>query len=242
MRTQLAGLTTLALGLAVGLGASAQTKDTDKDKGTARHMTVHGVIASVTVEGELAIDYKAKKAVEAEMTFLTIIGSPRGERRDGDNAARNNDREARKDNREARKGDREARKGDREAGNRDNRRAERRRHNVYVVWLTPRTQFRDAEAGDNKDKSKDNALTLDDLEVGDRVEVTFNVRDETNTGGQNQTEEIRRKHGRHRTYFGDATSISLLAEPGADRDRNRDNADRDRNRDNQNKDQAKEKK
>lgn len=230
MRTQLAGLTTLALGLALGLGASAQTRDNDKDKdkGTAKQMTVHGVIASVTVEGELAIDYKAKKAVEAEMTFVTIIGSPRGERRDGDNAARNNDR------------DNAARKGNREAGDRDNRRAERRRHNVYVVWLTPKTQFRDAEAGDNKDKDK--ALTLNDLEVGDRVEVTFNVRDETNAGAQNQTEEIRRKHGRHRTYFGDATSISLLAEPGADRDRNRDNADRNRNRDNESKDQAKEKK
>jgi hypothetical protein len=76
--------------------------------------------------------------------------------------------------------------------------------------------------------------------VGDRVEVTFNVRDETTTGGaQNQNNEIRRKHGRHRTYFGDATSITLLSEPGResasdnapspDRDRDR---DRDRDEDN----------
>lgn len=219
MRTRLASLTTLALGLAVGLGASAQTKDSDKDKGNAKQMTVHGVIAGVTVEGELAIDYKAKKAIEADMTFLTIIGSPRGERRDGDNAARDRDRDR-----------------NREASNRDNRRAERHRHNVYVVWLTPKTQFRDAETGDSKDKSK--AVTVNDLEVGDRVEVTFNVRDETNAGAQNQTEEIRRKHGRHRTYYGDATSITLLAEPAADRARP---SDRDREKNDKDNDKAKNK-
>lgn len=232
METRLVSLTALVLGLAMGPSASAQTKDKtpgkDSDRNTGKQQqTIRGVIAGVTVEGELAIDYKSNKAMEAEMTYLTIVGHPRGMRmrRDADASARSNDRD---DN----KGDRD-RRGDRGS-------ASRRRMNVYVVWITPRTEFRDAEdrgrrrSDSNKDNDNQGGLTLNDLEVGDRVEVTFNVRDELNTGGaQNQRNEIRRKHGRHRTYFGDATSIVLLSEPRRDRDQCRDqDRDRDRHQDN----------
>ncbi len=228
MMTRFTSLATVFLGLAVGLSASAQTRDSDQDKNknqnqnqnqgsnqnATRQQAIRGVIASVTVEGELSIDYRTRRAVETEMTFLTVIGSPRGEEREQAAGSRANDRDA---------------------GNRENRQAERRRHNVYIIAVTPRTQFRDAE-NDNKSNAQRQALTLADLEVGDRVEVTLNVRNETNNT-QNQTEEMRRKHGRHRTYFGDAAMINLLSEPAsdnarsADRDRDQNDRDRDKNKD-----------
>jgi hypothetical protein len=225
MMTRFASLATVFLGLAVGLSASAQTRDRDQEKNqnqsqgsnqnASKQQTIHGVIAAVTVEGELAIDYRNRRAVETDMTFLTVIGSPRAEDRGAAAGARANDRDA---------------------NNRENRQAERRRHNVYVIAITPRTQFRDAE-NDNKSQAGRQALTLADLEVGDRVEVTLNVRNETNTA-QQQTEEMRRKHGRHRTYFGDAVTITLRSEPASDNARS---ADRDRGRDQNDRDQAKKK-
>ena len=62
MRTRLASLTGLVLGLVMGLSASAQTQDTttgkDSDRNAGKQQTIRGVIAGVTVEGELAIDYR----------------------------------------------------------------------------------------------------------------------------------------------------------------------------------------
>jgi len=70
-------------------------------------------------------------------------------------------------------------------------------------------------------------LTVDALEVGDRVEVRFVQR--SAAGGNANQQLANSKHGRHRTYFGEAVAVTILSEPGQN-DRDRD-SDRDRNRD-----------
>jgi hypothetical protein len=230
MRTFGAGLTTLALGLATCLGASAQV-ESQKNRDEANQnqntrgetKTIRGVIGAVTVEGETLVDQRTHRAVVAEATLVTVVGSKMGRRgaRDGDNAARDRDENDRKDR-------------DREAS------SNRGRHNVYVVLLTPKTQIRKAgarETGGDRDnpdakRADDNANLEDDvLEVGDRVELTFVQK---SSAGDNP-DSINRKHGRHRTYFGVAVSINILSEPDqADRNRDSDrgsNANRDRDRD-----------
>ena len=234
MRTSLAGL---ALALVAVLGPNAQAQNANananrnNDRDAGKQETVRGVIAGVTVAGETAIDYATHRAVTAEMTYLTIVGSPvrdsgsQDRDRDGANARNNDDR------------------------NRDNNNASadnnRRRHNVYVIWMTPRTEIRDATSRDgnananannndrnqNQREAQGKPVTLDTLEVGDTVRVTFTRREFSQSGGQNQNQAQANRHGRHRTYFGDANSLTILAEPGRQRDGNRSSNDRDRDDD-----------
>jgi len=188
------------------------------------------VIGGVTVEGETAIDFRTNRAVLVESSYLTIVGSEvdQGRQRDRDQANRKNDQNE-SNSREA---------GDRQAS------ADHHRHNVYLVWITPRTEIRRAAArrgdGDRDAQSNErqnqntadasrntSAVSFDLLEVGDRVEVRFHPR---NTASENQN-SMNRRHGRHRTYFGDASAITILSEPGQyDRDRDR-TGDRDGDRD-----------
>ncbi len=252
MRTLCAGVATVALGLATCLSASAQVGNQNQNQNrnpNERNQSnqsnqgdmrvIRGVVAAVTVEGETAIDYRTNRAVLVESSYLTIVGSEvnQGRQRDRDDADRKNDQN-----------DRNARDaGDRQAS------SDRQRHNVYVVWMTPRTEVRMANArrgdGDrdaqNNDQRNQNAnaaananatpVSFENLEVGDRVEVRFNPR---NTASETQN-TANRRHGRHRTYYGDATAITILAEP-AQNDRNRDsNRDRDRDRNNQESDRNK---
>lgn len=241
MRTLYAGVATVALGLATCLSASAQENRTQNRNANDRNQSnqgdtkvIHGVIAGVTVAGETAIDSRTNRAVMVESTYLTIVGSEanQGRQRDRDEADRKNDQ----DDRNARDA------GDRQAS------SDRHRHNVYMVWMTPRTEVRmanNARRGDgerdgqNNDQRNQNTnaaasanaspVSIETLELGDRVEVRFNAR---NTASENQN-SANRRHGRHRTYYGDATTITILAEPGQN-DRNRDsNRDRDRDRNNQ---------
>src|SRR5262249_36263145 len=52
---------------------------------------------------------------------------------------------------------------------------------------------------------------LDQLEVGDHVEIQFNRRDESGEGHvAHQSERMRGKHGRHRTHVGYATEVTIL--------------------------------
>jgi hypothetical protein len=204
-----------ALAVAPGL-ARAQARNGagggEQDRDAGKRVTVRGVIAAVAVEGETVIDYATRRAAVAEAAHLTIIGSP------VDDKGRDKDRD--KDNDQARSRDDRSGSG-------------RQRHNIYVVWLTPTTEIRDATgtSGGDRDKGKpgSNRAAFDKLEVGDRVEVTFVRRDLSGTGGGDAQA---RRHGRHRTYFGDAVSITILAEPtpSGDADRSRP-GDRDDDRD-----------
>jgi len=228
MRTLSVGVAPLALGLALCLSASAQAQDrntNDRNQGNdSETRTIRGIIAGVTVAGETAVDFRTNRAVLVESSYLTIVGSEGNadQRRDQDRADRRDDQNER---------------NDREAGDRQ-RSADHQRHNVYNVWMTPQTEIR--KAGDRRrdgDRDAQNnpnagaasrnatAMPFEALEVGDRVEVRFKPR---NTASGNQT-NANRRHGRHRTYFGDASVITILAGPGQN-DRDRDsNPDRDRN-------------
>jgi hypothetical protein len=98
----------------------------------------------------------------------------------------------------------------------------RKRHNVYVVWLTPQTKICESNAqserpgaGQTQSLGDKREVALDQLEVGDHVEVQFTRREDSGASQSvHQTEAMRRTHGRHRTYVGHAASITILPEMG----------------------------
>jgi hypothetical protein len=180
----------LALALCAGASAQDSNKGAQDNKGDRKAVethTIRGVIAGVTVEGELAVDYQNRRAVEAEATLLTIVGSPV---REGHDAKATDDQN--KDG--------------------DRAKAGHHRHNLYVMILSPRTEVRDARKGDDKNGSPS---TLDAIEIGERVEVRFSPRDDNRSGG-NADQARRAKHGRHRTHFGDAQTVTVLPQSADD--------------------------
>lgn len=209
-------LTGLTLGLATLAGPSAPAQTGDRD--AAKRETVRGVIAGVTVEGETAIDFVTRRAQVVEVSYLTVIGSPVTS------------------STQARTGQSQG-QGRNQAGDQGSQ--GRSRHNVYIVFLTPQTQIRDASSsgsgqGQAQGQAQAAPTTFDKIEVGDRVEVTFVRRDLSATGGDDGHAQKARRHGRHRTAFGDAVSITILAPPdrGGGHDRTpRSDQDRDRDDD-----------
>jgi len=161
MRTLFHGLTTLALGLAACLDASAQTANqnqnqtrdqnqntTNQNQNTTNQnqnnqnnqgerKVLRGVIAGVTVEGEVAIDYRTNRAATAEMTYLTIVGSESSRDRDrDDNAARNRDQD---DRDQARNRDQNDRNDRDQARNRDQNDRDRGNQNDNDRRASPAT-------------------------------------------------------------------------------------------------------
>ncbi len=143
----------------------------DQARTPAEGETIRGVVAAITVEGEAILDYRTNTAARAEAGFLTIVGSPH----------------------EAWAGN----AGNRSATATDNERAgatssNKKRHNVYIAWLTPRTKVCEANddssgrtdtnraanagAAGSSDKKE---CTLDQLEVGDHVEIKFSPGEST---------------------------------------------------------------
>ena len=54
-------------------------------------------------------------------------------------------------------------------------------------------------------------VTLDQLEVGDRVEVQFTPEEDSAAHNNvHQSQQMRQKHGRHRTHVGYATAITIM--------------------------------
>ena len=207
-------LTALVLGLAtcqVGWAGDDQDKDKKADKADNSAMkmeTVRGVVAGVTVEGETAVDYDSGRAVTVEAAYLTVVGSPRMMDKDKADDDKDDDKA----------------KGDKSGSSMG-------RQNVYRVWLSPRTKVCECsdDSGD-KDKMKD--VALDKLEIGDRVEVHFSHREKSATGGNNaKNDSMKMKHGRHRIYSVDATSIAILPP-----DHDHDSADKDHDDDDDDKD------
>jgi hypothetical protein len=275
MRIACTAVATVVLGLATAAAAHAQNESRNQDRnnnerrqeqgqGQGEVKTIRGVIANVTVEGETAIDFRSNRAATVEMSYLTVIGSEsQGRMRGRDQSERRGDSNDRAGgSRSERRGDQNDRAGDNQAerrgdqndrSNRDGRdqqaSGERQRHNIYIVWLTPRTEIRDAASNNQRNQDErgnanadananvnanrnatrgDNAglARFENLEVGDRVEVRFLQK----SSGEDNANAVSRRHGRHRIYFGDARSITIVSEPGQD---NRDRAsapDRDENR------------
>jgi hypothetical protein len=187
---------------------------TDQAATTAETETIHGVIAAITAEGEAMLDYRTNRAVAAEATYLTVVGSP--EKWEANDTTREAGAANRRDEGiAARPGVGEVNR--REAASGFNSK-ERRRHNVYYVWLSPRTKicedFTDhSKTTANTDRdasSQKKEVSADNLEVGDHVEIQF-VRDANWSASHpaHQTDQMSRKHGRHRAYYGQATAVTI---------------------------------
>ena len=156
--------------------------------------TIRGVIAGVTAEGEAMFDYRSNRAVATEAAFLTVVGSP----------VKNENALA-----------------TRPTGGTSEERGttERRRPNVYHVWLTPRTKICEGNTQSERSPAQSEAqraeqkreVAFDNLEVGDHVQIQFVKNDDSgSTGSAHQTDAMRRKHGRDRTYVGFASEITIL--------------------------------
>jgi hypothetical protein len=174
----------------------------DSKRGNASDtMKVRGVVAGITVTGETAIDLKTDTAMIVEASFLTVVGSPVDDKDKGDSSTRT---------------------ADASSG------SERPRHNVYTIWMTPRTKIsqRNAEAAksdSSKSDSNTKDMSFDQLEVGEIVEIEFNPQDESAANAVSpKTQQMRRTHGRHRTFSGYATSVTILPRKDWGRDRDRD--------------------
>ncbi len=184
-------------------GQDASVKDDKNPSGkqeqkqaSIRAETIRGVIAGITAEGEVTFDYAHNRAVEAEGTFLTVVASPakseKGETVHGDKARADEKPEG----------------------------SARKRHDVYIVWLMPRTKICEciAESGKSNaahneasSKTEKKECSVERLEVGDHVEIQFQHRDEsTESHVGHQTQRMREKHGRHRTHVGFATEVTVI--------------------------------
>ena len=140
-------------------------------------------------------DYRANRAVAAEAAFLTVVGSPT-------NGMHGNDA-----NRSA------------AAANEERGASNRKRHNVYIVWLTPRTKICEATRqrlgrrplrSETQRSEQKREVALENLEVGDHVEIQFTENDDpARPALLTRTEQMRRKHGRHRTHVGFATEVTI---------------------------------
>ncbi len=182
-------------------GAANQnpTAGQNRNQASSASETIRGVIANVTAEGEAMFDYRTNRGVAAEAAFLTVVGSP--VKTEGAETTRT------------------ATGSTEERGT-----SNRKRHNVYYVWLTPRTKIcegtargeKTAAAGETARSGQKREITLDNLEVGDHVEIQFTKNDDSgSTGSAHQTEQMRRKHGRHRTHVGFASEITVLPDMGS---------------------------
>jgi len=243
----LARSTAWALALLIGVAASAQTGDqgkpSDSQKGGPAHQggaaqdsgkteTICGEVTGVSVVGETMVDYDTGRGVVAEMTYLTILGSPSGDQK---GSARGRDSGFAKSD-----GSRGAdRPPARRAGEGSTATASDRR-NVYLIAVSQNTNVcrkeshgHDSTAGHNGDGGqKDSGVqrtgggassnqpsqaALMSLELGDRVDVEFTrigkAQDQAGQGGQGDSTN-RYRHGRNRVVRGVAKSIEIVADPG----------------------------
>jgi hypothetical protein len=177
-----------------GAGQTGQ----NRSQGTAQTETIRGVIAAITAEGEVTLDYRTNTVARTEGAFLTIVGSPvMASATDSGRSSAASDKDQR---------------GGSGGG----------RHNIYVAWLSPRTKIidrsRESAASDPNKRNEgqpeaggeNSALRFDQLEVGDHVEVQFSLHDDSNATNVHQNQQMRQRHGRHRTFVGYAMSIAVL--------------------------------
>jgi hypothetical protein len=88
------------------------------------------------------------------------------------------------------------------------------------VWLSPKTKICECAEGSGRSKAGQEQASqkgdkkecgLDQLEVGDHVEIQFTPREESGESHiAHQSERMRGKHGRHRTHVGIATEVTIL--------------------------------
>jgi len=218
MRTPFVTAAVAILGLAFGqYGLAQEGKATSNDRSgnqtknekssnSGKMETIRGVIAGVTAEGETAFDFRANRATTVAAAYLTVVGSPKTGGGDAHDNAKDKDHDA-KDK------DHNASNDNKTSGS-----AGKKRDNVYIVWLSPKTKVEEQSYnGPNGSLETVKDLNFDKLEVGDRVEIQFMCRDESQSGANTiQSDKARAKHGRHRTFMGDANWITILPQPKHD--------------------------
>ena len=173
--------------------------DKDKDKMSGKMVTVHGVISAFTVVGETDLDRSTGKLTTASATLVTVIGHPwmhEGEYKENSAATEKSD-------------------GKEHASH------HHRRMNLYVAAMTPKTKVNEVMASGKVVALDDKDAKYDDLEIGDRVELTINVKDMDNNKDEHKSDAksdgdakkvTMSKHGRHRTFLGSAVEVKLMPE------------------------------
>jgi hypothetical protein len=191
MNIRLATAAALVLGLALvpAVRAGDDTKKGDSKESSSDMMTIHGIISGVTVEGETIVDPKAKRAVEVDAAFLTVVGMP----------AHHHASDKAKDE-----------KGNVHASGDSSAHRGHHRANVYMVWLSPKTKVCSCCDDSGKETAK-KECGMDKLEIGDHVEITFSRRDESvGRSGSPVSDSMKTRHGRHRIYSVNAQEITIL--------------------------------
>jgi hypothetical protein len=176
-----------------------QSAAQDRNQAPSGLETIRGVIAAIAAEGEIMLDYRTNTAVRMDGAYLTIVGSPvkpDAVNRDRQTSGAESDK----------------------AGASGNR-----RHNVYIAWSSPRTKIfestadsarsdqnqRQSEGGGQK-PYQTKQVSFDQLQVGDHVEIQFSPIEESGANNNmHLNQQMRQKHGRHRTFVGYATSITV---------------------------------
>ena len=197
-----------------------KTKDRQQQGQKGQQQTIRGTIAGVTAMGEMAIDPQSREAVVVEADYLAVLGTPsQGASFQGDQNQQN------------------------KAGQKNNK-----KQNLYFVALTPQTKVHWAKGQSEKSETNSskaqgqnkNQSALEDLEIGDRVEIQFSneqqlqAKSEDSKTGQKRTAGFRgdknsKKHGRDRIFVGKASEISILSGPKNQSEQNQKQNNKDKN-------------
>jgi len=203
-------------------GNSQKGQDAGQGQAQNQTQTVRGELAAVSVVGETMVDYRTGRGVEADLTYMTILGSPAqgGQGRDGSGQADSRHDDANKGNNN--QGD-QARARDGGAN---------RRRTVYQIAIGPETRVRhrggrggqgsggnqgnqNQNQNQNQSGTESTQAALEQLELGDRVEVEFtplNANGSSGSGDQNKAASgTATRHGRHRMVRGVARTVTILA-------------------------------
>jgi hypothetical protein len=179
----------VALTLGLAIAPAALAQGDKASNNTSTEAkTICGVVAGVTAEGETVFDFASNRAVTVDAGYITVVGSPKTMDRDNKSSS------------------------DAKSSGTD-----KKREDTYIVWLSPKTKV--CECSDSSGKStatKD--CSFDRLEIGDRVEVAFVPRNESQSGTKVQNDKAKMKHGRHRTHVGEANSITIMPSKSSDND------------------------
>jgi len=198
---------------------SESQKQDSQHQGSGRVETIRGELASVSVLGETMVDYSSGRGVVAQLTYLTILGSPSG----GQGGKVDSGAESTKSANQGSKGAGSEKKEQGQSGQ-----ASRMRRTVYEVAITPDTQVRDRgmegsqassdkQGGSARERSQ---AALEHLQLGDRVEVEFDrFKDQARagSGGEGQGGSASQsRHGRHRIVRGMAKTLTILHDADGD--------------------------
>jgi len=203
--------------------SDGQKQDSRHRQGSGQVETIRGELASVSVIGETMVDYSSGRGVVAELTYLTILGSPSGSRGRGEGGQASSRTEPPKSADQA--GDTSGSKKDQGSSQGQSGQASGGRRIVYEVAISPETQVKDrtSQGGQGTSGKQEGSArqrsqsALEALQLGDRVEVEFERFKEQGQSGAGAADQGgsagQSRHGRHRIVRGLARSLTILSAP-----------------------------